>query len=135
MRIMTDRAGLSLDGITSMRLLEGVLPFVVAGKTDRRLGSLQKVLLCRTVSEVAGAAPLALKYFMDDRLLIFLFLVALETGLVALCGQEVFCLRGMGVMALCAFARLEGGMDVFLVHADLFGLVAVEAELIALLLH
>ena len=104
MGIMTDRAGFRLDRITSVRLLEGLLPLVVAGKTYRRLGGLQEVLLSRTMGEVAGTAPLILKYFMDDRLLVFLFLVALETGLAALCRQEVFSLRGMRVMALCAFA-------------------------------
>jgi len=70
---------------------------------------------------------------MHNLLFVYLFLVALVTGIITGRFEQITPLRCVGIMAQSAFPPLKRGMKLGFGESDLFRGVAADAKLIAVL--
>jgi hypothetical protein len=131
-RVVADGAGALLHGVFAMGILEGGVPAVVAGLTELGRRVDEQIGYRRGVGEVASPAPLLLEDLVPDLLRVVLFLVALEADRVALCTQEVWRVRSMGVVTRNAALALQGSVDSGDVELHVLYAVAFIAELVPL---
>lgn len=99
MRIVTEHAGLLLNGVVAVRRFERRFAAVVAGQAERLLSLDQKVLLVGAVRKMTRLASVGLHDLVHRFLFKVFFLVALIADFLSFRFEQVLPLGSMGIVA------------------------------------
>jgi hypothetical protein len=134
MGIVADRAGLLLDRVSAVRLLERAGSGLVAGDTEVRWRHREEILFGRGVRKMALHAPLLFQSLVRDLLLETRLIVALEADCIPFGTQEVRRIRCMWIVARNASVPLESGMHRRTIQPQILDRVAFMTDLVSLFL-
>ena len=134
MRIVALQASCLLHRITAVSGPEALLLMLVAAAAEHRIVLPQQIIKGRAVGKMARQAVFGLQRFVDDFFIEVLFSVALKAKIIAGRDQQLAVIRGMRVVAADALPLLQSAVHDWLIHSELFCVVAVDAELVTLFL-
>jgi hypothetical protein len=131
---VADGAVLFLDRVSAMTLFETVGIALMAGNAQFSGFSGEQIFFFRCMGVVTTQAAFVLDYLVNDFPVVSFFFMTLKADRIPASFQEICFVGGMRIVAGNASAFSHGGMDILLVHIQVFNLVAGEAEFIPLFL-
>ena len=131
---MADGAFPVLNRIAAVGLFEGLIPALVAVKTEGGGLPCEQAILVGAVRFVADQATLVVEHRVTDLSGVFALIVAGKTQVAAFGAQEVICLRSVRIVTRRALPFRNGLVDVFPVKVQILFFVAAGTELVSVIL-